>query len=206
MSKITQEQLALYVATVVSNGDASVNDVVEYLKSNFNLSEEDLSPLDDRNDLKIHQRVRNAIMRLLRDKITFDRSRGVYYLTDTGDLYLRENAGDETAVSIKYPPIESKSEGSKGINSIYEEKYVYIGTTERDEEEGWFSVGQTYNPSKRASQYNRGTRRRDFHYKFAVRTSKYDDIESAVHEEFENEGEWVKANLNDIIEFIKSKL
>ncbi len=70
--------------------------------------------------------------------------------------------------------------------------------------EGCYKVGISSNPDSRLKQYQTSDPKRGYQLQYKFETPDYSAIEAAVHEEFENEHEWVRADLADIQKFIES--
>lgn len=83
-------------------------------------------------------------------------------------------------------------------------KHIYIIESPAYPE--WYKVGIATNIKSRKGSYQTGSPFRDYKLLYSVETQHYKEIEKAVHDHFDNRHEWVRADLNDIIEFINNKI
>ena len=81
-------------------------------------------------------------------------------------------------------------------------KHIYI--IESPAYPGWYKVGIASNMKQRKGAYQTGSPFRDYELKYNTETPLYREIEKSVHNNFENNHEWVKAELQDIIDYIEN--
>ncbi len=117
----------------------------------------------------------------IRDRLKTDASATVF--SDTPITYTHE------------PPHRSKDE-KRATGFVYIIANPVFG--------GCYKVGISSNPESRLNQYQTGDPMRGYQLKYKFETPDYSAIEVAVHEEFENKHEWVRAELADIQKFIES--
>ena len=82
-------------------------------------------------------------------------------------------------------------------------KYVYIISNPSLE---GFKVGIAANAEKRLNSYQTGDPNRGYILEYKIATPDYLEIEKSVHDHFDNDHEWVQAELNEIKKYIKTKL
>ena len=92
---------------------------------------------------------------------------------------------------------------NKDIEKV-KKKHLYI--IQSPSYPGWYKVGIATDINKRKGSYQTGSPFRDYEMIYNVETEKYKYIEKAVHDHFDNRHEWVNADLEDVKDFIKSKL
>ena len=80
-------------------------------------------------------------------------------------------------------------------------KWVYVISNSKYPDE--FKVGIAKNWKSRLNSYQTAEPNRAYKMEFKVETTKFNEIEKAVHDYFDNRHEWVRANLEDIISKIK---
>ena len=86
-------------------------------------------------------------------------------------------------------------------DAIREEKYIYVISHEDIPDE--YKVGIATNVNNRLNQYKTSHPNRDgWKVEYKLSTPKYREIESLAHDHFDNRHEWVRAERNDIIDFI----
>ena len=82
-------------------------------------------------------------------------------------------------------------------NKNLKRAYVYIITTPLYPR--WYKIGVAKNCKKRLSQYQTSDPFKRFVLYFTYKTPYYREIEKYMHRKFDNKGEWVTGNLNEII-------
>ena len=85
-------------------------------------------------------------------------------------------------------------------------KWVYI--ISNNQYEGEYKIGIAKDWKSRLTAYQTSDPNRAYECEYKIETEKYRELEKHIHEKFENRHEWVRANLEDIIEemnlYIKS--
>ena len=81
-----------------------------------------------------------------------------------------------------------------------EKKWVYIISNEAYPDE--YKVGIATNWKSRLNSYQTSDPNRGYKLEYKIETPNYMELEKAVHTYFDNRHEWVRAELNDIIDFI----
>ena len=82
-----------------------------------------------------------------------------------------------------------------------ESKWVYIISNKAFD--GEYKVGIATSVGSRLNSYQTSDPNRGYKLEFKTETPRYREIEKAVHDHFDNRHEWVRADLNDIIHYIK---
>ena len=80
-------------------------------------------------------------------------------------------------------------------------KYVYVISHKKHK--GWYKVGIASSVEVRLNNYQTGDPNRAFMLEFSVQKEKFRECEKYVHDQFENQFEWVKGDLEEIIKAIK---
>ena len=85
---------------------------------------------------------------------------------------------------------------------LAEKKWVYVISNESFD--GEYKVGIATNWKSRLNSYQTSDPNRGYKLEYKIETPNYMELEKAVHEHFDNRHEWVRAELNDIIDYIKN--
>ena len=100
-------------------------------------------------------------------------------------------------IDIKFstvPPVRNEEQ-------LMESKWVYV--ISNDAFDGEYKVGIATNWKSRLNSYQTSDPNRAYKLEFKILTPNYREIEAMVHEHFDNRHEWVRANLNEIIDYIE---
>ena len=97
------------------------------------------------------------------------------------------------------PPVRGKSEKQKM-------GYVYIISNAKADDEYKYKVGIAKDVEKRLSGLQTGTSNRGLVVNHKIKTPYYKELEKHIHNTFPNQHEWVKAELDEIIDEMKSYL
>ena len=89
-------------------------------------------------------------------------------------------------------------------NSIQleEKKWVYVISNESFD--GEYKVGIATNWKSRLNSYQTSDPNRGYKLEYKIEAPNYMELEKAVHDRFDNRHEWVRADLNDIINYIEN--
>ena len=80
-------------------------------------------------------------------------------------------------------------------------KWVYV--ISNNQYQGEYKVGIAKDWQARLNAYQTSDPNRAYQCDYKIETDKYRELERYIHEKFENRHEWVRANLEDIIEAMK---
>ena len=89
----------------------------------------------------------------------------------------------------------------KDSDIYYEFKYIYIFSNPAFPNQ--YKVGQAKNLKKRLNAYQTSDPNRGYKCEFSIQTKEYSYVEKSTHEYFNANGEWIKADLKEIINKIK---
>ena len=87
-----------------------------------------------------------------------------------------------------------------GANMLLK-KWVYV--ISNNQYQGEYKVGIAKDWQARLNAYQTSDPNRAYQCEYRIETDKYRELERYIHEKFENRHEWVRANLEDIIEEMK---
>jgi len=97
------------------------------------------------------------------------------------------------------------SSGGRGFlwtNDAEDRKYVYI--ISHPNYEGEYKVGYAKDVQSRLNSYQTGDPDREYEVEYEYLTENYREIEKHIHNTFDSKGEWVRADLDEIIDEIES--
>ena len=83
-------------------------------------------------------------------------------------------------------------------------KYVYVISNKHFK--GMYKVGIAKDIKSRLNSYQTSDPHRSYKLEYQIYTEKYREIEKQIHKTFDSKHEWVRADLNIIIEQLKSYL
>ena len=104
---------------------------------------------------------------------------------------------DKNIYYTQTEPIRTDTNG----DSILEKKFVYIISNKAYKNQ--YKVGIAKDCKSRLNSYQIASPSRDYKLEFSLLTENFRQIEKYIHCKFDNEHEWVKGNLQDIIQKIK---
>ena len=132
------------------------------------------------------------------------RGKFVYNITDEGQIQAQGRITikpEQPELEVAIPaPIDAALEGRRGSQAVFEAKHVYVLTNPAYD--GWVVIGQTKNLKSRISGYNSADPHRAFKLEHSVVLEDYYAAEDKLKAAFESKGEWLKADVNDVIDFI----
>ena len=86
-------------------------------------------------------------------------------------------------------------------DSLVEKKFVYVISNKNFS--GEYKVGIAKDCNKRLNSYQIASPSRDYKLEFSLLTENFREIEKYIHSKFDNKHEWVRGNLQEIIQSIK---
>ena len=125
------------------------------------------------------------------------------YESDSGmfasdDLTPKAIDGKMPVVNCKTDP-PSRTDGGLPVD---EQKYVYVISHKKHK--GYYKVGIAGDVKSRLNSYQTGDPHRAYKLEFSLSRVNYRETEQYIHEKYDNKFEWVRGDLQDIIQDIKT--
>ncbi len=106
--------------------------------------------------------------------------------------------GSKNQIHFQTDPPKRTDQGA----DYREKKFVYVISYPIFQ--GWYKVGIAKDPEARLSSYQTSDLDRQYKIEYTFETPLFRETETHIHEKFENKHEWVKAELQAIIDEIEN--